>query len=287
MAVIKLQVFGGEVPSLSARSLPADKARISANLHPGVSEFRPLRENKMVATLAMSNPLSLHRLERKGDGTLNDDPSTGWLPYTGLRSFAKGQVNDDLTGRTYYSFDDGSAPPRVMDAGVNPARDGLPVSAAVDKLLGIPPPKAPQVELLVGDELTHDEFADLMKLKTAEVATQVRSCASFQLVGAYVVGASTPGYLASIVTGVVTSIPVAGGGSTGGGTVVIGGTGAVVAPTPLTPVNLGTGGSVAYGITGWVYTATGGAVTQLQAGGQVYLWEGNAYKVVNNEIVFA
>lgn len=280
MAVIKITTFGGEVPSLSARALPADKARISHNLYPGVGEFRPLAENKGVATIGVSNPKSLFRLERKADGTLNDDPATGWLPYAGLRSFAKGQINDDLTGRTYYSFDDGSAAPRVMDAGVNPARDGLEVAAAVDKPLGIPAPQAPKVELLVGDELTPDEYAGVMQIKTAEITQAVRANAAFSLIGTVTVGDSTPGYLTDVVSGVVAPALVPGGGTSGGGTVVIGGSGGVVPPTAPVQVTL-TSGGVYYPATSpvWLHTYVVGGVTQVLSAGTIYTLDTHTYAI--------
>lgn len=224
MAVIKITTFGGEVPSLSARALPADKARISYNLYPGVDEFRPLLENKEVAVLGVSNPLSLFRLERKADGTLNDDPTNGWMPvkdpitgltYTGLLSFAKGQINDDLTGRTYYSFDNGSSAPRVMDAGVSPARDGLLETAAVDKPLGIPAPSKPSVAAIYGEEFTPDEYLELVSVKSAEIAAAVRSNVRFAFIGYDIAGAGTAGYINKTISGTV------GTGSTTGSTTTL------------------------------------------------------------------
>ena len=278
MAVIKINNFGGEVPSLSARALPADKARISYNLYPGVDEFRPLLENKDVATVGSSNPLSLFRLDRKPDGTLNDDHATGWLTYAGLRSFAKGQINDDLTGRTYYSFDDGSAPPRVMDAGVNPARDGLAASAAVDKPLGVPAPNAPKVELLVGDELTPDEYAGVMQIKTAEITQAVRANAAFSLIGTVAVGDSTPGYLATVVSGVVAPALVPGGGTSGGGVVVVGGGGGVIPPAAPTVVVLPEGAYFYNPYLGHTYTPAGGVMQILQSG-YIYSADGHTYAI--------
>lgn len=298
MAVIKITNWGGEAPSLSDRALKPDQAAIAKNLYPRVNEFRPLQEDTVVVAAlpgGVSNPKTLFRLERKADGTLNSDPATGWTTSSEVMSYAKGQINDDLTGRTYYSFDTGPAtPPRVKDAGINPARDGLPVTTAVDKVLGVPAPvNAPKVTLIVGDELTPEEFDATVKIKITEVAAKVRASVSFQLVGAYAVDATAPGYLATAITGVVATEVVTGGGTgSTGGTVTIGGSGTST-PTALTDITLGTGGTITKGITGWLYTAVGGAVTTMYENGQVYLWRPTsgdayaAYKVVNGEIVFA
>lgn len=215
MAAIKLQVFGGEVPSASARALPADKARVSYNLYPGVDEFRPLREDLVVAdSLPLTGVKSLHRLERNADGTLSTNTSTGWITSTSPRSYAKGQINDDLTGRTYYSFDDGSAPPRAMDAGVNPTRDGMAVRAAVDKPLGIPPPPKPVVTALVGGDFPPEAYTYLINFKTAEIARNVRANVRFGLIGYDMAGAGIPGFINKTITGVVATATTTGGTTT-------------------------------------------------------------------------
>ena len=231
MTVLQVLNFGGEVPSASARTLPPGSARTARNLHPRVGEFRPLNEALFKATVAVGSK-ALHRLERKADGTFAEDMSTGWLAYPQVMSFAKGQINDDLTGRVYYSFDSGTeTPPRVMDAGINPTRDGLAVAAAVDKPLGIPAPGKPTVAALIGEEFTPDEYNDLVALKTREVETVIRKNAVFTLLGSALASNSTPGYMDIAVTASATTV-TPGTTNTTTGAVEVAGGGVVTALRP-------------------------------------------------------
>lgn len=215
MTVLQVLNFGGEVPSSSARTLPPGSARVARNLHPRVSEFRPLNEAlDMAGVTVASGSKALHRLERKADGTFASDLTTGWLAYPQERSFARGQINDDLTGRVYYSFDDGSAPPRVMDAGINPARDGMAVRAAVDKPLGIPPPPKPVVTALIGGDFPPEAYTYLINFKTAEIARNVRANVRFGLIGYDMAGAGIPGFINKTITGVVATATTTGGSTT-------------------------------------------------------------------------
>lgn len=209
MAVIKITNFAGEAPSLSARSLGVGFSALAKNLYARVGEFRPLQDDAVVVpTLpgGASNPKTLFRLERKADGTLNTDMTTGWITSDKVMSYAKGQINDDMTGRTYYSFDDGSAPPRVMDAGINPARDGMPVTAAVNKPLGVPPPGKPMVTALLGNDFTYQDYEKLVQAKELEVATAVRKTVKFGFIGYDMAGAGIPGFINRTVTG-ITGVP--------------------------------------------------------------------------------
>lgn len=145
MAVIKLQSFGGELPSASARALPATAARTSRNLLPTINEFRPLASDSVAATSGVSNPKTLYRMSRGVGGAFNTNMATGWIVNANEVNFVKGQIDDDLTERTYYTFGDGSAAPRAVN--VN----------GVDRLLGVPPPAKPAVTHNVINEYTVDE----------------------------------------------------------------------------------------------------------------------------------
>lgn len=143
MAVLKISQFGGESPSASSRVLPAGIARQASNLLASTGEFRPLRNDLAVATLAVSNPVSVHRLARTSAGAFSTDMSTGWIASASDINYVKGPVNDDLSERTYYTYNDGSAPPRVLDA------------KGTDRLMGVPAPKnAPGVSVEIVDEFT-------------------------------------------------------------------------------------------------------------------------------------
>lgn len=277
MTVLQVLNFGGEVPSASSRTLPPGSARTARNLHPRVGEFRPLNEAlEMAGVTVASGSKALHRLERKADGAFASDMTTGWLAYPEVMSFAKGQINDDLTGRVYFSYDTGTeTPPRVMDA------------LGVNKKLGVPAPKAPQVSVIVGDEFTPEEYDGLMVIKTAEVAATVRANASYQLVGSKLLGNDTPGYLNTEVSGVVAPAPVPGGGTSGGGAVVIGGGGGVVVPAAPTQVTLPDGGTY-YAPTSPLYLhqyiTSGGAVFALVQN-VIYTVDGDTYAINGDNLM--
>lgn len=145
MPVIRLQNFGGELPSASARALPPNAARTSRNLLATSGEFRPLASDLATATAGVSNPKTLYRMSRGVGGAFNTIMATGWIANAAEVNYVKGQIDDDLTERTYYTFGDGSAPPRATN--VN----------SVDRLLGVPPPNKPAATHNVVNEYTVDE----------------------------------------------------------------------------------------------------------------------------------
>lgn len=149
MALFKFDNFSGELPSVSPRSLGA-AAQLNQNLYLPTLEFRPLKADLAVAACP-SGTKTLHRLARKADGSFNSDASTGWITSTALRSYVKGQVNDERTERTYFTFDDGSARPRIVDA------------SGADRVLGVPRPVQPVVTLTTVDELTSDEASQFLR----------------------------------------------------------------------------------------------------------------------------
>jgi hypothetical protein len=146
---IRITNFGGIVPKASPRALPDNGAQRAQDLQPDIQEFRPLQtDTVVVASSGVSNPKTIHRLARKADGSFNIDMTTGWIVKAGEMSFVKAQINDDTTERTYATFDDGSAPPRVYDA----------TDLVTGRLLGVPSPSsAPTATVNVNDEFTTEE----------------------------------------------------------------------------------------------------------------------------------
>lgn len=128
MAVIKVNKLGGIYPSVLPRNLPDDAAQVAENLLARTTEFRPLQVDSVAATSATNNPKTLYRLARKADGSFNSDLSTGWRTHAGHLNYVKGQVNDEATERTYYTYMDGLTPPRATNA------------LGADRPLGVPSP---------------------------------------------------------------------------------------------------------------------------------------------------
>lgn len=244
MPVIRIDNFGGEMPRASARTLPPTHARVSYNMYHGGNEFRPNNADTVVASVAAGTK-TLHRLERLNTGVLDTDMTQRWIVKSGVVHYAKGQVNDDKTSRTYYSVAGGGEPPRVFDA-----------SGSVDKLLGIPAPTPPLVQVIVGEEYTPEEFEQLMKMKVTEVSNTIRANSAVGYVTDRLVTESTVGYLNRRVSGELivpagstgtTTVLAGGGGFAGvqsGVTVVGGGTFTYTRPEDRPTINLPAGSTV-------------------------------------------
>ena len=144
MTTLRLESFGGLVPRVSPRALPAGAAQQYENLLATSSELRPLQGDQTVAP-ATPGALTLYRLSRNADGTLRTSDSAGWITDVEDKSYVKGQLNDDATERTVVSWNDGSAAPRVIDA------------KGADRLLGVPAPASVGVTANITDEFTRDE----------------------------------------------------------------------------------------------------------------------------------
>ena len=177
MSVIKINTFGGEIPSASSRALPPTAARISRNLLATSSEFRPLLSDVATAISAVSNPKTLYRLARTSGGAFNANTSSGWVTNAAVVNYAKGQIDDDLTERTYYTFGDGSAAPRVLNA------------QGANKLLGVPPPTAPTVVATISNEYSADEDRAARVRIPIELADAVKASLTYVPIGEVFPGA--------------------------------------------------------------------------------------------------
>ncbi len=184
MAKIDLTVFGGLVPKDSARALPADAAQVAHDIESTTSEFRPVGgDTQVVANSGVNNPLTMYRFQIKSDGTANDDFSINWIVSLLRKSYAKGQVNSDITERTYVSTDDGSVPPHAID------------NTGEDRVLGVPAPTtAPAITVNVADEFTTEDRSGQIDniLQYLKVSTSALRSPVWQ--GAPRPGTGTPGY---------------------------------------------------------------------------------------------
>lgn len=147
MSIIQIRNFGGELPRVSPRALPAEAAQVSSNLLATANEFRPLMDDLARATVVVGAK-TLHRLTRDATGNLRTDDATGWIAEVADKNYVKGQINDDATERTYVSFNDGTARPRVVDA------------LGQDRVLGVPAPAAVSVTLNQGQYYTVEQAND-------------------------------------------------------------------------------------------------------------------------------
>lgn len=191
--VIRINTFGGLVPKASARALPDNAAQVAQDLQADSAEFRPVATDvQVLADSGVTNPKTIYRLQRKADGTLNTDFTSAatWKVSAIEKSFVRGQLNNDLTERTYVTLNDGSGAPRVIDA------------TGQDRQLGVPSPvTAPTVTVNVVDEFTTDErSASLaaiesdLKSAAAAIVTPVWRGASATDPATYRPGGTHPGY---------------------------------------------------------------------------------------------
>lgn len=143
MAVLKIENFGGEIPRSPARQLPATAAQINSNLLATATEFRPLQQiGTSVATAAIGTK-TLYRTQRTpATNQLHASDADGWKHNTTYLDYAKGQLNDDSTERTYYTQYDGSAPPRVFD------------NENHEYVLGIPRPPKPSLYVTTAPKMS-------------------------------------------------------------------------------------------------------------------------------------
>lgn len=173
MSVIKISNFGGLAPSVSPRELGLDRAQTNSNLFPATTEFRPYAADRDIGyATGVTNPTTIYKQTRIAAGGAFATETQGWKVSASLINYVKGPIDDDLTERTYYSYNDGATAPRVFD--VN----------AVDKPLGVTPPSAaPTVTLTRGDKYTIDEDTAARNRIPAEVKTAILGAATETLLG--------------------------------------------------------------------------------------------------------
>lgn len=147
MAAIGGKSFGGIAPSTHPRNLDDNAAQVNHNLKTTAPDFRPMKQDVVVAESAVENPKTIYRFYRDSSGGYNDDLTEGWITKSGVVDFVKGPLDDDTSERTYYTQDSGA--PRVVDAN------------GVDRRLGVPAPTtAPTVTVTPADVYTEERRAN-------------------------------------------------------------------------------------------------------------------------------
>lgn len=137
MSVIKFTALGGLEPSVPPRALPETGAQLANNINPGSPTFRALLGDKPVSTVAVSNPKTLYRFDRKADGSLNTDETTGWKASPTLLNLARTQIDDDTTGKIYYTPADGATPMYWHNAAGQDRQVGVPAPTAAPTITSI------------------------------------------------------------------------------------------------------------------------------------------------------
>ena len=162
MAGIKLISFGGEMPSVSERALPATAARAAQNLYARTSEFLPLTEDQSTG-VASGNPKYLHKFTRNATGGLAT-VSEGWLYSDTYSNFARGQLNGDFTERTFLSTPGGVSAPWVQTA------------TGVSRQLGVPAPTvAPIATISEGEQFSVEDAIAAAPTMRAKIADAMKS----------------------------------------------------------------------------------------------------------------
>ena len=150
MAVIKVESFGGEMPSVSPRALRGAAAQVNTSLFLGANEFRPLPTD-VIETTGLANAKTLYRI----------DASSAWITSVNELSYARGQNNADTTKRTYYSNNTTESALRAFN------KDGN------DVLLGVPAPSAISVTTTQGVIFTSESLVTAIRAAIAGSAQVV------------------------------------------------------------------------------------------------------------------
>ena len=167
MAVIKVETFGGEIPSAQDRSVPVGMARTAQNIYPRTDDFSPLTDDRTTSASATSGAISLYKYSHTASGG-DADEGTGWVSSGNFTNYARGQLDDDFTERTYYTLEDGSQVPRVRNA------------AGTIRDLGVPAPTtAPTVSVSAVYQFSTDDAIAAEPLVKTQIADAMK--ASFQV----------------------------------------------------------------------------------------------------------
>lgn len=113
MAAISIIGFRGEVPRLSPHLLPNSCAQLAVNCKMLDGDAVPLTSAQRVQTFPAGPVKSIFWLANQV-----------WLRWNAIVTVARSQILDDTTSRIYYTFDDGSGPPRVTNLAL---AKGVPV----------------------------------------------------------------------------------------------------------------------------------------------------------------
>lgn len=188
MSVIKINTFGGELPSASARSIPAGSARSAKNILASINEFRPLNNDLEITGIeGAAGAKTIYKL-------LNTAVNSGWITNQLRANYVRGQIDDDTTERTYYTQSTGA--PRVRD------------NTRTDRQLGVPAPGRPQVTTTVTVAYTTADADKAKVFTTNEFKTAIGLAATSILVGNTPAGGPSAAGAGWLPHGAVTTPPL-------------------------------------------------------------------------------
>ena len=138
MSKIDITLFGGELPRLPPRMLPAQAASTNVNLLPSAPEFHPTLGHLPItpnatwgdgagsfSNAAAQQGSTLFRGTRDINGNFiaPTDYTTGWYVAQEDVSFVRSQIESDVQDTTYFTHDAGQLPPGWNS--VNPGAGGV------------------------------------------------------------------------------------------------------------------------------------------------------------------
>lgn len=194
MSAITIPSVGGIRPSTLPRALVPNDGQTANNILARTSEFRPLQNDLVVRVdSGIDNPKTLYRTARDANGNFTSDMTVNWRADAKDVNYVKGQVNDQKSERTYYTQQDGSAPPRVFSVAEVAANGNF--FAGIDKPLGVPPPTTAYGSVDTNYNFTPEERTAKLVAAGKELVSIIRSNYVVTWAGMAHPGSSRPGYL--------------------------------------------------------------------------------------------
>lgn len=150
MTAIKINTFGGILPSVEDRNLPPEGAQTAHNLSLRFGDFRPLKGPGDTVASVTAGSKSIFRT-----------PSGVWLSSTNDVNYVNGQINDAADERVYLTGRE--AYPEAWQDGTY-------------RRLGVPAPTtAPSLTLAAGDQFSTDDAEDSVEASITAIAAAVNA----------------------------------------------------------------------------------------------------------------
>lgn len=191
MAVIKIDRFGGILPSVDARNLPDTSAQTAHNLDLRFGDFRPVKSIGDSVATAVAGAKSIFRT-----------PAGTWLSSTNDVNYVNTPIHDStLTTERVYMTGRSAYPEAWQSGSTTPASDGY-------RRLGVPvPPDFSSVTTNTVDEFTPGDWGSAAAVAVDEVTALVQANLSETTIGGANPAALTNGIW--LAHGATTGLPSA------------------------------------------------------------------------------